>query len=190
MTFAFDSYLLPGPLDFRWCYADTVVLLQNVVASHRLAVDPDQVVGWLLARHLLVEKLFHCGSFRYGDIICEPGSVVVDVEKSHLEFLSILLVNDLPSAEIVTSWHSLQSWWTAHTGTCVFHGISFQSGVSVDLLTVGFAEGVGLRGRLRDGRIISEDIRRLELFDHVAVSAIADIVHVTVPFPLALLSGP
>lgn len=68
-----------GALDFGWRYADAIAFLKDLVRADRQAIDTDQKVLRLAARHALAKECGNGGSRIDVDVVRETGAIVIDV---------------------------------------------------------------------------------------------------------------
>ena len=89
--------LCPRALDFGWSDCHAIAVFEHIVARYRLTIDSNEIVSRLSPGHLLVEELIDSHTVTDVDIVGKTGSIVVDIEYFHFQFLSLLLVSNFSS---------------------------------------------------------------------------------------------
>ena len=72
-----DVALLGSAFDLRRCHGDAITILQGIIRSDWLAVDPDQIVSGFAGTTLVKETVDRCVRLDL-DVVGKAGSVVVD----------------------------------------------------------------------------------------------------------------
>jgi len=78
-------------IDLHWRNRNTVPIPQNIVPRHRLTIDPDQVILFLAALHLVLEELLDSYAVYDVNVVGETCPQIVDKKYSHFSILSFCL---------------------------------------------------------------------------------------------------